>query len=168
MCIPGAHPRRVSLTGVHLIGVHSRRVSQACIPGVHPSRVSLTGVSLTGVHLLLACISYRRISYRRASLTGIYLAGMWLYTCDFLTALPIPILSHTSRTLCWVACGGVLWCPRMVPLCPIGSVHRDPLQKLRRARGAVCDVCGGCGGPANSLIKAPIGSPHKQNLHLRR
>ena len=53
-------------------------VSIACISY---RRTSYRRASLTGVHLRRAswaCISHRRASYRRASLTDVYLAGAWL------------------------------------------------------------------------------------------
>jgi hypothetical protein len=70
------------------------------LTGMHLGRVSLTGVylgrvSLIGVHLI-----------------GIYLAGVWLIGVR-LSLSEFQFRPH-GLPLCWVACGGVLWCPRIL------------------------------------------------------
>ena len=107
----GVHPIGICLTGLHLTGMHLMGVHRigmypiSVYPvGAYPIGVDVTGTYFKGVHLLVRSASYRRASHRRAS-HGRGPLGPKL--------LPGP---HPGISLCWVACGGVSWWPRMVPI----------------------------------------------------
>jgi uncharacterized protein YjbI with pentapeptide repeats len=78
LCIPCVHPRRASLTGVHLTGVH--------LSGVH-----LIGVHLSGVH----CISHRRAS--QAYILGVHLIQSRRASQAYILGVPL-IGVHPRRT----------------------------------------------------------------------
>jgi hypothetical protein len=62
----------------------------------------LMGVHIMGGHLM-----------------GVHLMGiptLWAWTSRAeIATLILPSGPHPGIPLCWVACGGVLWWPRMVP-----------------------------------------------------
>jgi hypothetical protein len=96
------------LMGGHLIGGHlmSGHLMGGHLIGVHLMSGHLMGGHLIGVHLigghLWAGILEARILWAWASRAEI-------------ATLILPPGPHPGIPLCWVAYGGVLWWPRMVP-----------------------------------------------------